>query len=94
MSGRCARGSADRSAKPTPGNKRGGLANIVEKALGSIAKAGSSAINAVASHGQKVTAKVLSHPDRVFAGKVDWVSDKPDPSTRVGKVRPRRPPPD
>ncbi len=29
-----ARGGADRSANPTPGNKRGGLANIVEKALG------------------------------------------------------------
>jgi len=52
-------GSADRSANPTPGNKRGGLANIVEKALGSIAKAGTSAINAVASHGQKATAKGL-----------------------------------
>jgi galactarate dehydratase len=54
-----ARGAADRSANPTPGNKRGGLANIVEKALGSIAKAGSSAINAVATHGQKVTEKGL-----------------------------------
>src|SRR3954454_14488166 len=54
-----ARGSADRSANPTPGNKRGGLANIVEKALGSIAKAGSTAIRAVASHGEKVTAKGL-----------------------------------
>ncbi len=54
-----ARGSADRSANPTPGNKRGGLANIVEKALGSIAKAGTSAINAVATHGEKVTAKGL-----------------------------------
>ena len=52
-------GGADRSANPTPGNKRGGLANIVEKALGSIAKAGSSAITAVASHGEKVTAKGL-----------------------------------
>src|SRR5206468_5269435 len=31
-----ARGAADRSANTTPGNKRGGLANIVEKALGSI----------------------------------------------------------
>src|SRR5262249_12024659 len=29
------RGSTDRSANPTPGNKRGGLANVVEKALGS-----------------------------------------------------------
>jgi galactarate dehydratase len=54
-----ARGGADRSANPTPGNKRGGLANVVEKALGSIAKAGSSAISAVASHGDKVTAKGL-----------------------------------
>ena len=33
------RGSADRSANPTPGNKRGGLSNVVEKALGSVAKA-------------------------------------------------------
>src|SRR6185437_2520577 len=41
-----ARGSADRSANPTPGNKRGGLWNVVEKSLGSIAKAGSSALMA------------------------------------------------
>jgi galactarate dehydratase len=54
-----AMGSADRSANTTPGNKRGGLANIVEKALGSIAKAGSTAIQAVATHGEKVTAKGL-----------------------------------
>lgn len=54
-----ARGEADRSANTTPGNKRGGLANIVEKALGSVAKAGGSAIRAVASHGEKVTAKGL-----------------------------------
>ncbi len=54
-----ARGGADRSANPTPGNKRGGLANIVEKALGSIAKAGTSAIKAVAAQGEKVTAKGL-----------------------------------
>ncbi len=54
-----AAGSADRSANPTPGNKRGGLANVVEKALGSVAKSGTSAIRAVASHGDKVTAKGL-----------------------------------
>lgn len=54
-----ARGHADRSANTTPGNKRGGLANIVEKALGSVAKAGTSAIAAVASHGEKVVAKGL-----------------------------------
>jgi len=54
-----AAGQSDRSANTTPGNMRGGLANIVEKALGSIAKAGSTAIRAVASHGEKVTAKGL-----------------------------------
>jgi galactarate dehydratase len=54
-----ARGTADRSANTTPGNKRGGLANIVEKALGSVAKAGSTAIRAVATHGEKVTTKGL-----------------------------------
>jgi galactarate dehydratase len=54
-----ARGFADRSANPTPGNKRGGIANVVEKALGSIAKAGTSALMAVASQGEKVTSKGL-----------------------------------
>lgn len=54
-----ARGMADRSANTTPGNKRGGLSNIVEKALGSVAKAGTSAINHVATHGERVTAKGL-----------------------------------
>jgi len=54
-----ARGSTDRTANPTPGNKRGGLANVVEKALGSIAKAGSSALTGVASQGERVTSKGL-----------------------------------
>jgi galactarate dehydratase len=54
-----ARGGADRSANTTPGNKRGGLNNIVEKALGSVVKSGSTAIRAVASHGEKVAAKGL-----------------------------------
>ncbi len=54
-----ARGWADRSANTTPGNKRGGLVNIVEKSLGSIAKSGSSAISAVASQGQRVRSKGL-----------------------------------
>lgn len=52
-------GRADRSANTTPGNKRGGLSNIVEKSLGSVAKAGATALRAVASHGEKVTAKGL-----------------------------------
>jgi len=54
-----ARGGADRSANPTPGNKRGGLANVVEKALGSVAKAGTTALQAVVSHGDRVTARGL-----------------------------------
>lgn len=54
-----ARGCADRSANTTPGNKHGGLVNIVEKSLGSIAKSGSGAIHAVAHHGEKVTARGL-----------------------------------
>jgi len=54
-----ARGWADRSANTTPGNKRGGLANIVEKALGSIAKSGSTAIQEVTSHGERIKGKGL-----------------------------------
>jgi galactarate dehydratase len=52
-------GGADRSANPTPGNKTGGLTNIVEKALGSTAKAGSSALAGVFGPGERVTAKGL-----------------------------------
>jgi galactarate dehydratase len=53
------KGGADRSANPTPGNKKGGLANIVEKALGSVAKSGSSAISGVLSPGERVRDKGL-----------------------------------
>jgi galactarate dehydratase len=53
------RGGADRSANPTPGNKTGGLTNIVEKALGSAAKAGSSALAGVFGPGERVTTKGL-----------------------------------
>ncbi len=52
-------GGADRSANPSPGNKRGGLANVVEKALGSVAKAGTTALVAVAGPGERVTSKGL-----------------------------------
>lgn len=52
-------GSVDRDANPTPGNKEGGLANIVEKSLGSIAKSGSTAIVDVLSPGEKVKKKGL-----------------------------------
>jgi galactarate dehydratase len=48
------RGRVDRSANTTPGNKAGGLSNIVEKAMGSIVKSGSSAIAHVLSPGEKL----------------------------------------
>jgi galactarate dehydratase len=53
------RGGADRSANTTPGNKKGGLSNIVEKAMGSIVKSGSSTISGVLSPGEKVKQKGL-----------------------------------
>lgn len=46
-------GGVDRDANPTPGNKKGGLANIVEKAMGSIAKSGASPIVEVLSPAEK-----------------------------------------
>lgn len=48
-------GGVDRDANPTPGNKKGGLANIVEKAMGSIAKSGTSPIVEVLSPAEKPT---------------------------------------
>ena len=53
------RGSADRSANTTPGNKAGGLSNIVEKAMGSIIKSGTAPISAVLSPGEKAQSKGL-----------------------------------
>ncbi|HCP28583.1 MAG TPA: galactarate dehydratase, partial [Pseudomonas sp.] len=52
-------GAADRSANTTPGNKKGGLSNIVEKALGSIVKSGSGAIQGVLGPGERVNGKGL-----------------------------------
>ena len=49
-----ANGSADRSANTTPGNKKGGLSNIVEKAMGSIIKSGSAPISGVLSPGESL----------------------------------------
>ena len=51
------RGGADRSANTTPGNKKGGLANIVEKSLGSTVKSGSSPIMGVLAPGEQVQQK-------------------------------------
>ncbi len=53
------RGSADRSANTTPGNKKGGLSNIVEKAMGSIVKSGTAPISNVLAPGEKLQPKGL-----------------------------------
>lgn len=53
------KGGVDRSANTTPGNKKGGLSNIVEKAMGSIVKSGSSAISGVLAPGEKLHQKGL-----------------------------------
>jgi galactarate dehydratase len=53
------RGSVDRSANTTPGNKKGGLSNIVEKAMGSIVKSGSARITGVLPPGEKLRQKGL-----------------------------------
>ena len=55
------RGSVDRSANTTPGNKKGGLSNIVEKAMGSIVKSGSAPITSVLAPGEKLQAKGLTY---------------------------------
>src|SRR3989440_11533017 len=52
-----ARGGADRSGNTTAGHKKGGLANIVEKSLGSIVKSGSSPIAGVLAPGEKARTK-------------------------------------
>lgn len=52
-------GGVDRSANPTPGNHKGGLSNIVEKAMGSIAKSGTAPIAEVLSPAERPTKKGL-----------------------------------
>jgi galactarate dehydratase len=53
-------GMVDRSSNTTPGNKLGGLSNIVEKALGSIVKSGKSQIIDVLGPGEKIRKKGLT----------------------------------
>ena len=53
------KGRVDRSANTTPGNKKGGLSNIVEKAMGSIVKSGSSPISGVLPPGEKLKQRGL-----------------------------------
>ncbi|MBY6109147.1 galactarate dehydratase [Halomonas sp. DP1Y21-3] len=55
-----AQGQADRSANPSPGNKKGGLSNIVEKALGSVIKSGNSPIVDVIGPGERLRKRGLT----------------------------------
>ena len=55
------RGSVDRSANTTPGNKAGGLSNIVEKAMGSIVKSGTAPIRGVLAPGEKLQHRGLTY---------------------------------
>ncbi len=52
-------GGADRQANPSPGNKQGGLTNVVEKAMGSVAKSGTTALMGVVPPGERATQKGL-----------------------------------
>ncbi len=53
------RGRSDRSANTTPGNKAGGLSNIVEKAMGSVVKSGTAPIAGVVPPGERACSKGL-----------------------------------
>jgi galactarate dehydratase len=55
------RGGTDRSANTTPGNKQGGLSNIVEKAMGSIVKSGTAPISGVLAPGERLATKGLNY---------------------------------
>lgn len=53
-------GHVDRSANTTPGNKQGGLSNIVEKSLGSIIKSGTTPIVDVVEPGGRIRKRGLN----------------------------------
>ena len=50
-----ARNGGEMDNNPSPGNKAGGLTNILEKSLGAAAKGGTSPLNGVYNYGEKVT---------------------------------------
>ena len=56
---RYSNGSVNAAPTQTPGNKRGGLSNIVEKAMGSIIKSGTAPISGVVPPGERALGKGL-----------------------------------
>ncbi len=87
-----AKGGADRRANPSPGNKKGGLNNIVEKALGSVAKSGTSAISGVLSPGERVREKGLifaaTPPATSSAARCNWPRGSPSRCSPPAGARP------
>lgn len=51
----------DRDANPSPGNKKGGLSNVVDKAMGSVAKSGSTSIVDVLSPGEMIKERGMTY---------------------------------
>ena len=74
-------GFTDRSANTTPGNKSGGISNIVEKAMGSIVKSGTSQISGVVPPGERAQQKGLLFA-ATPASDLRWVN-----SLRTSRVR-------
>ncbi|HEY4543269.1 MAG TPA: hypothetical protein VIG40_01365, partial [Tissierellaceae bacterium] len=56
-----ATGNVDRDANPAPGNKKGGLINVVDKALGSVCKSGTVNITDVVGPGEKIRKHGLTY---------------------------------
>ncbi len=55
----CGRFGATLDSNPAPGNRRGGITNIVEKSLGAVMKGGTTALAGVVDFAEPVTAKGL-----------------------------------
>ena len=64
------RGGADTSANPSPGNRAGGLSNIIEKTMGSIAKSGNAPITGILGPGERVAGKCNDSPNGCSRGLV------------------------
>ena len=61
------RGGANTNANPTPGNKSGGLSNIMEKTMGAIAKSGSAPITGILGTGERISQEPDSPKGLFFA---------------------------
>ena len=89
------RGGVDRSANTTPGNKAGGLSNIVEKAMGSIIKSGSAPITGVLAPGETQASLPTAAPrcktwvGSSFTSCWRWPADAKKPGLNTGSCTTR-----